>query len=92
MTVYDKTYRIPVYDTGFDGKVYPHSMLNYIQDIAAEHAELLGFGREDLLASNRFWILSRLLAEFYRIPVWGETINLKTWPRGTEGLDRKSVV
>ena len=86
MVVFDKKYRIHVYETGFDGKVYLHSMLNYMQDIASEHAGILGFGREDLMASNRFWILSRLLAEFYRLPAWGETINLRTWPRGTEGL------
>lgn len=86
MTIFEQSYRIPVYDTGFDGRVYIHSLLNYIQDISAVHAEILKFGRDDLLAGNRFWILSRLLAEFYRLPSWGETITLKTWPRGTEGL------
>jgi acyl-ACP thioesterase len=86
MIIYEQHYRIPVYDTDYKGLVYIHSLLNYIQDIAAGHAELLKFGREDLLAGNRFWILSRQLAEFYRLPAWGETITLKTWPRGTEGL------
>jgi len=74
MTIFEQNNRIPVYDTGFDGRVYIHSLLNYIQDISAVHAEILKFGRDDLLA------------EFYRLPSWGETITLKTWPRGTEGL------
>ncbi|MDX9929577.1 MAG: thioesterase [Bacteroidales bacterium] len=86
MIEYTKSYKIPVYETDFHGKLYLHSLLNYVQDIAAEHAELLHFGRDDLKRANQFWILSRLYALINRMPGWGETITLKTWPRGTEGL------
>ncbi|MFO7575055.1 MAG: thioesterase [Bacteroidales bacterium] len=53
MTIYEQSYRIPAYDTDFKGRIYIHSLLNYIQDIASGHAELLKFGRKDLLAGNR---------------------------------------
>jgi acyl-ACP thioesterase len=86
MIEFEKSYKIPVYDTDFNGKLYLHSLLNYVQDIASEHAEKLGFGRDDLSSGNRFWILSRLYLVIYRMPDWRETIMLKTWPRGTEGL------
>jgi len=86
MTEFEKKFKIPVYDTDFQGRLSIISLFNYIQDIAAEHAELLHFGREDLQSKNQFWILSRLYIEIKSLPAWGETIILRTWPRGTEGI------
>jgi medium-chain acyl-[acyl-carrier-protein] hydrolase len=86
MIEFEKSYKIPVYDTDFEGKLSLFSLFNYVQDIASEHAEMLHFGRDDLQKANQFWILSRLYAEIRQFPLWGETVVLKTWPRGTEGL------
>lgn len=86
MIEFEKSYTIPVYDSDSKGRLSAFSLFNYIQDIASEHAELLHFGRGDLQRSNQFWILSRLYAEIERFPLWGETVILRTWPRGTEGL------
>jgi len=86
MIEFEKSYTIPVYDSDFNGRLSVFSLFNYIQDIASEHAELLHFGRGDLQRSNQFWILSRLYAEIESFPLWGETVILRTWPRGTEGL------
>ncbi len=83
---YKKNYKIPVYEIAFDGKLAPHSLLNYLQDIASEHAEALSFGKDDLLKDNRFWVLSRLAVKIERWPEWEETVIVKTWPRGTDRL------
>ena len=83
---FEKEYEIPVYDTGPDGKLCLHSLLNYLQDIASEHAELLNFGREDLLKANHFWVLSRMAVKIESLPEWRETIIVRTWPRGTDKL------
>jgi medium-chain acyl-[acyl-carrier-protein] hydrolase len=60
---YEKEYKIPVYDTGPNGKLSQYALLNYLQDIASEHAVRLKFGLEDLMKENRFWVLSRIAAE-----------------------------
>jgi medium-chain acyl-[acyl-carrier-protein] hydrolase len=86
MIEYEKSYKIPVYNTGHNGRLTITSLMNYIQDISAEHAELLGFGRESMLNDNKYWILSRAFTDIKEFPLWGETVTLKTWPRGTEGL------
>lgn len=86
MIEFEKSYTIPVYDSDSNGRLSAFSLFNYIQDIASEHAELLHFGRDDLNRSNQFWILSRIYAEIETFPLWGETVILRTWPRGTEGL------
>ncbi|MGD0582638.1 MAG: acyl-ACP thioesterase domain-containing protein [Bacteroidales bacterium] len=81
---YEKSYKIPVYEIGFNGQLSPHSLFNYLQDIASEHAESLRFGKDDLLKENRFWVLSRIAAQIIKWPGWEETLIVKTWPRGTD--------
>ena len=62
------------------------SAINFFQESAWRNAESLGFGFKDFSAKNRFWVLSRLYVEMYRYPLWGETIQLETWPKGMESL------
>jgi medium-chain acyl-[acyl-carrier-protein] hydrolase len=83
---YQKEYKIPVYDIGADGKLNIHSLFNYLQDIASEHAVKLGFGKDDMVRENHFWVLSRLAAVIEIWPGWEETIIVRTWPRGTDKL------
>ena len=81
-----KEHKIQVYDTGFDGKLNLASLFNYFQDLASEHAEILGFGRADLMKLNHFWVLSRMYAEICEFPSWGDTIIVTTYPNGTDKL------
>jgi medium-chain acyl-[acyl-carrier-protein] hydrolase len=83
---FKKKYRIHVYETGPDGKLNLYSLFNYLQDIASDHAIRLGFGRDDLMRENRFWVLSRIYAEITMLPVWEDSIIVKTWPNGTDKL------
>jgi acyl-ACP thioesterase len=82
----EKEYPVHVYETGPDGRLNLHSLFDYFQDIASDHAVLLGFGRDDLMKQNHFWVLSRIYAEITAWPSWGESINVKTWTRGTDRL------
>jgi acyl-ACP thioesterase len=83
---FEKEYRIHVYETGPDGKLNLYSLFNYMQDIASDHAIKLGFGRDDLMRDNRFWVLSRIYAVVNEWPLWEESIILRTWPNGTDKL------
>ena len=82
----EKRYPVHVYETGPDGRLNLHSLFDYLQDIASDHAVQLGFGRDDLMSQNHFWVLSRIYAEISVWPSWGDTINVKTYPRGTDRL------
>lgn len=83
---FEKEYRVHVYETGPDGKLNLYSLFNYMQDIASDHAIRLGFGRDDLMRDNRFWVLSRIYAVINEWPLWEDSIILKTWPNGTDKL------
>jgi medium-chain acyl-[acyl-carrier-protein] hydrolase len=83
---FEKKYRVHVYETGPDGRLNLYSLFNYFQDIASEHAVRLGFGRDDLMKTNRFWVLSRIYTEIAEWPLWEDTITIRTWPNGTDKL------
>lgn len=83
---YSKNYVVHVYETGPNGILAIHSLFNFLQDIASEHATRLRFGKDDLLKENRFWVLSRIYANITIWPGWEESLTVKTWPRGTDKL------
>ena len=83
---YSKEYNVHVYELSSNGILSIHSLFNYMQDIASEHATRLRFGKDDLLRENRFWVLSRLFSTIRRWPSWEEKLTLTTWPRGTDKL------
>ena len=82
----EKDYRVHVYQTGPDGRLNLYSLFDYLQDIASEHAVKLGYGRDDLMKENRFWVLSRIYAVIKEWPLWEDTIVVRTWPKGTDKL------
>jgi acyl-ACP thioesterase len=58
----------------------------YMQEAAYLHAEHLGLGHSHLIPLNQAWVLSRMRIEVERLPKWGETIKLRTWPSGRDRL------
>jgi acyl-ACP thioesterase len=82
----DKEYTVHVYETGPEGRLTIFSLFDFLQDIASDHAVKLGYGRDDLMKQNNFWVLSRIYAEISDWPSWGKKINVRTWPRGTDKL------
>jgi acyl-ACP thioesterase len=62
------------------------AVLDFFQEAAISHAENLGVGREAMARTNQLWILSRMSVQVNRRPQYGETITVRTWPRGGEKL------
>jgi medium-chain acyl-[acyl-carrier-protein] hydrolase len=81
----EKDYKVHVYETGPDGKLSLSAFFDYLQDIASDHAVKLGYGRDDLMKKNHFWVLSRIYAEISIWPSWGDRIIIRTWPKGIDG-------
>jgi len=83
---FEREFRVHVYETSADERVNLCSLFNYMQDSAGEHAIKLGYGRDDLMKSNHFWVLSRMFAVISEWPFRNETILVRTWPYGTDGV------
>lgn len=62
------------------------AIFNFFQETAISHAENLGVGREIMARSRQVWILSRMSVLVQRRPRYGETITVRTWPRGSDKL------
>ena len=59
---------------------------HFFQEAAISHAENLGVGRAAMAQSNQVWILCRMSVQVDRRPVFGETVTVRSWPRGWEKL------
>jgi medium-chain acyl-[acyl-carrier-protein] hydrolase len=82
MEVKEEQFRIRTYECGVDGKVKIFSLMQYLQEIAALHAEQLGLGFDKLSEMGGYWVLSNIRIEISRLPGWDDEVTLKTWPSG----------
>ena len=62
------------------------AVMGFLQEAAISHAENLGVGRRAMASSNQVWILSRMSVQIDCRPAFGETVTVRTWPRGWEKL------
>lgn len=60
------------------------SYFEFFQELAGRHADVLGFGFDDLIKDRLVWIVSRIHFHFEKPVHWKDTIKLTTWHKGTE--------
>ena len=60
--------------------------MNYAQEMANRHANLLGFGYDDLIISKTAWVLARMHIRFVNLPLWRDNVSLTTWHKGLNRL------
>jgi medium-chain acyl-[acyl-carrier-protein] hydrolase len=82
MEVKEEKIRIRTYECGVDGRIKIFSLMQYLQEIAALHAEQLGLGFERLSEMGGYWVLSNIRIEINRLPGRDAEITLRTWPSG----------
>ena len=86
MNVIEQDFPVRGYESGVDNHVTLPTVCNYLQEIAGNHAERLGFGiREMQERDGTSWMLSRLHVKVGRFVPWGETLRLRSWPSGIRG-------
>lgn len=86
MNRYTQNFQIPCYSTDMSWRLKPASFMDYAQEAANLHANILGFGYDDLIASRTAWVLSRMHVVFTDTPKWRENMTLKTWHKGLDRL------
>lgn len=64
------------------GNMKPFSILDKFQDLAGEHADIIGVGFNDLIKQNLAWIVMYETIEVVnRLPKNDELIKIITWPK-----------
>ena len=79
---YLEKYTISCYEADANQALKPTAMLDWMQEIAGRDATRLGFGYDNLIASNTAWVLSRTHVRFHQYPKWRDNVNLQTWHKG----------
>lgn len=64
----------------------PSALLNFLQDLASENAEQLGFGYSYISKNNLAWFLLKYRMEFNDYPSSVYNLTVKTEPRGYNKL------
>jgi medium-chain acyl-[acyl-carrier-protein] hydrolase len=74
------------FDVDCQNQLRISSLCGYFQEAAGRHADHLAVGFDQLRLSGLAWVLSRLEIAIMRLPQWGESIVIETWPSGNERL------
>lgn len=82
MEAKEETFRAGIFDCAADGSIHLFALMKYLQEIAADHAEELGFGFARMREMNAYWVLSNIRIEISRLPLRDELFIVKTWPSG----------
>ena len=86
MNKFIQNFKIPSYNVDMSWRLKPASFMDLAQEAANQHANILGFGYDDLIASRTAWVLSRMHVEFTDTPKWRDEVTLTTWHKGLNRL------
>ncbi|MCL2578022.1 MAG: thioesterase [Defluviitaleaceae bacterium] len=85
--MYEGNHKISYYDLDLMGRVKLSAFLKMVHIAADINANDLGIGFKELSALNMTFVLQRFAIASMRMPVYGETVKIHTWPdsvaRGT---------
>jgi len=77
-------FEIHSYEIDLKRRLKIPALNRYMQESAWKHAEQLGFGYTNLIVKKLTWVLTRMIIQVDKLPLWGETIEVLTWPSGRD--------
>ena len=80
---FQKKYTISAIHVDRFDRVKPSVLLYFAQEAAEGHCDQLGLDWETLAKKNLFWAVIRHRVQISRLPAYGETITVETWPMPT---------
>ena len=86
MKILIRNYEVRPYELGADGRLKTTALVDFLQDIAGEHADLLGVGMKQLMADGLTWFALRYHIRIHRWPGLRERITIRSWPSARKGL------
>jgi len=84
--IWIEVFKIKAHEVDFRRCATLETLFRYFQEAAWNHAQTLGVGYSHLHEQGKIWVLSRLQGIVERYPLWGESIQVITWPRTVESL------
>jgi acyl-ACP thioesterase len=86
INVFTREYSVSFRHIDRGGLLTPVAALDYLEEAAFGHAEVLGVGYEAMIEKRQAWVLSRISVRMDRRPRFHENIAVSSWPRGHDRL------
>lgn len=86
MNFYEKEYLITSYECDENNILRLRSLFNLFQDLADNHADMIGVGHKYCSEHNLGWVGSACDLEITALPKWNDKVLLKTWPSVTNAV------
>ena len=92
--IFEKEFELRISDFDCFDKIKPSVILDFFQDVAGEHADILSVGFNDLINKDLIWVLVRTKYEVIKEPNLYSKIKIKTWPhpKGRIDFDRDYLI
>lgn len=78
-SVYKKRFTIRYSDINLHAELKMVKIFDYFQDIASEHAALMGVSGYDVLRKSLAWVIFRYHLKIEKLPSWNEIIEIQTF-------------
>jgi medium-chain acyl-[acyl-carrier-protein] hydrolase len=80
------TRTIDYFQSDTNGRVKLDSLMKLLQNAALDHVRETDRDSRVLIADGFAWILNKVAITIFRHPVYGQTLTVDTWHRGTKGF------
>lgn len=84
---YERDFYVHTVLKGNHDYIRPAGVLDIFQDIASDHAALIGVGYEAMLAKKYLWVVNYIEFEINDIKTITRDIKVKTWPHAKNRLE-----
>lgn len=79
--IFEHKYRVEIEDVDKNNFLSNRALIGKLEDIACFHAATLGQGPLDVSKNGFAWLLLNWRIKVLKRSVYGEVLNIKTWPR-----------
>lgn len=86
---YKEKFSVKFHEGDFKGNVKLFTIVDYIQQVAEGHAQILGVDFKSMMDHGLFWVVSRIEITMERYPKVGEDITVETYLGGREKVFMK---
>lgn len=85
--IFKKDYEVNTFTTNPAKRLGVLGLVGILQDIAAIHAEKMGFGYDQMLERGSFWVLARQSIHISHWPELFSPLEVRTWSREPKGFN-----
>ncbi len=84
--IWNEKFTIWSYTVDVNERLKPNYLTAFLQEAAWKHAQHFDLGSDFLHKKGLVWMLSRILFEVKKYPMWKDEVIIETWPKGIDGI------